>query len=329
MDFIGLYWSEGHILSVHRDLMEWQHNSHQNPNQCNWVIAKGNEGIEGILGFIPSSRYDEKIGDENFTWLALWKVRNLPKNNLLGLRLLYFLLKMPGVKNVGVSGINPYHTSLYKALDFKVGELNQHYLCNPHKTSALISNPNNLNLPIPSPGVAIFKELNAKKVRCMKLKDNSSNVEPLKTTKYFSSRYFNHPVYQYGVFDIRMNGISHGLLALRIAVAGSSKVLRVVDFIGDEEILSECGTAFSNLLKQYDCEYVDFWEFGLSPQVLCKCGFQKVSQEGSVIVPNYFEPFSQKTSPIQIAVKLVRPESNIRIFRADGDQDRPNSMIIQ
>ena len=42
--------------------------------------------ISGILGFIPSSRYDESLIQDNIIWLALWKISEKIKIQGIGLK---------------------------------------------------------------------------------------------------------------------------------------------------------------------------------------------------------------------------------------------------
>ena len=45
--------------------------------------------------------------------------------------------------------------------------------------------------------------------------------------------------------------------------------------------------------------------------------------EGDIVIPNYFEPFVQKNIAINYFTDSQALE-NLRIYKADGDQDRPN-----
>ena len=56
-----------------------------------FIISKRNNDIIGVLGFINTSNYDNKLSKENIIWLALLQI----KDNLgipgLGLKMLRFL----------------------------------------------------------------------------------------------------------------------------------------------------------------------------------------------------------------------------------------------
>ena len=43
----------------------------------------------------------------------------------------------------------------------------------------------------------------------------------------------------------------------------TSKVMRLVDYIGEPEILSFAGKGLNDLMKKNNVEYADFWSFGI------------------------------------------------------------------
>lgn len=319
MDFIGKEWAEGHILSKDLDLMNWQYGT--NAGLYNWILGFSGSSISGVLGFIPISKFDSSIVNHDFIWLALWKVREDKHTGGLGLRLLRELFSKMPASGFGVLGINPDHLSLYKSLGFEVGQLKQNFIVNSNSKQLLILNPMNELLPRAKHGNAILKLLEKKDLRNISLKSN--NVVPCKSLKYFENRFFSHPIYKYQVYIAQKDFRDEALIATRIAEHEGSKVFRIVDLFGNDSILADCGSALQNLMEIYDCEYCDFWQHGVSEDALTRCGFIDASNS-SVVVPNFFEPFIRKATPVSFAIKSSL-EAPFKIFRADGDQDRPNS----
>ena len=45
-----------------------------------------------------------------------------------------------------------------------------------------------------------------------------------------------------------------------------------------------------------------------------------------LVIPNYFEPFEQKNIDIKFAYKTAQSLPPVRLFKADGDQDRPSEL---
>jgi hypothetical protein len=322
MTFIDEHWAKAHVLATSRALMSWQHADTERPGAYNWLLASNEQGVQGVLGFIPTHRYDTALVAEPFTWLALWKIRaDAPRG--IGLQLLSQLTaraKGP----MGVLGINPQHPPMYKALGWQVGELSHHFVCNPDLRQNIVSAPPGRALPLPKAGRAVFTRVDAAALASLQL-PQSQGSWPRKTPRYFAGRYLDHPVYDYQIHVISLEGHPRALLATRIAVSGDSKVLRLIDFLGEESAWAESGSGLATLLRETGCEYADLWQYGLQAETLAACGLVQVQFDGAVVVPNYFEPFLQRNGRIEFAVKGV-PLQDLRLFRGDGDQDRPNRL---
>ena len=55
MNFICENYSNGHVLSVSRELMDWQY---KDGDYYNFLLAWDDDQLMGILGYIPTERYD-------------------------------------------------------------------------------------------------------------------------------------------------------------------------------------------------------------------------------------------------------------------------------
>ena len=321
MDFISSHWQSEHVLAKNRSLMEWQHCSEDG---CNYILASEEGILVGVLGYIPTRRYDDELSAKNnIVWLALWKVRDDYHSSMVGLKLLKTLETLEPSSIMAVIGINSNHPPMYKALGFQVHELGQYYLANPYTSQNLIQNPENLSL-----ATAIFGRANLKRVDYSDLENirfSALKTSAFKTIEYFKKRFILHPFYHYELYGIFLDSSLRAAIATRIAEHNGSRVLRIVDFIGEISILSDCGSAFQKLMAEQHLEYMDFWQCGISPEVLARAGFHKVDPTGELICPNYFEPFVAENSRITCCVKGSLDESFI-VCRADGDQDRPNDV---
>jgi len=321
MDFISTHWRSDHILAKNRSLIEWQHGSEDG---YNYILASDKGILVGVLGYIPTQRYDDElIAENNIVWLALWKVREDYQSSMLGLKLLKTLESLEPNSVMAVNGINLNHPPMYEALGFQVYELGQYYLSNRNLPQNLIRKPENLSLATAITGRALLEKIdhyNMKNIHCSALKTSA-----LKTVEYFRKRFALHPFYDYKLHWIFLDDSLCGAIANRIAVHNSSRVLRIVDFIGDPSVLGHCGSAFQKLMDEESIEYIDFWQYGISSEVLNRAGFHKVDPSGELICPNYFEPFVAKNGRILCCVKGILQKSFI-VCRADGDQDRPNQL---
>ena len=78
------------------------------------------------------------------------------------------------------------------------------------------------------------------------------------------------------------------------------------------------------LLKKYKSEYIDFYSYGISEKSFNKSLFVECDQYEGLIAPNHFEPIEKKNIDIYCAYKKNKNFKNIKLFRADGDGDRPS-----
>ena len=186
--------------------------------------------------------------------------------------------------------------------------------------------PAGYELPLPRAGDGVLRRLDGDRIldACTGLSVGfRAEALPRKTPQYFRERYIKHPIYSYRVHLVELAGKAVALLVSRLAERDGARALRIVDFYGESSTISSCGGAIAKLLDGADAEYADIWEHGLNSADLRGAGFGPVSKDGDLIVPNLFEPFVADTSRITFAVK--NPDNvPIMIFRADGDQDRPN-----
>lgn len=322
MRFIDDHWRKDHVLARVRSLLDWQHACED--GTYNFLLARDDTGrLLAILGYIPASRYDPAIvGTEDTAWLALWKARADAGRAGLGLALLRELGRIHPAAQLGVNGINVTHPPMYRSLGFQSDELRQYYIGNPGGRGSLIIMADGEVLPAPNPGAATFREMDAATLAVLTLPNCGEPVTPLKSPAYFIRRFLEHPYYDYRVLSIELEGETRAILAMRLDWHGQSRALRIVDFLGDERVLAECGTALHEAMIAVDAEYVDLWQFGLPEQYLHAAGFAATTESGPV-VPTYFEPFVPARARIFFAVKAGAGRM-LRVFKADGDQDRPN-----
>ncbi|CAM8623289.1 hypothetical protein MCEMIE11_00193 [Burkholderiales bacterium] len=320
MQYIDKEWMPGHILSRDSELFRYQH-------QCgpalNFIISENNVGsINGILGFIPSS-----VAADSDVWLAMWKVSRGTGNPVLGIELLQYL-KAQEHRTVLCLGINPQTIGIYRYLGYATGTMNHHFLPNKAISSFQIGK-------IPSEVAYLerpFKHSSRISLRSVFCEDipadfflgTASHVLPRKDIAYFEHRYFKHPIYRYRVYGIYRDSELATLLVARLVCVEVASALRVVDIIGDESLLPWVTHALHDILENEGIEYMDLLSFGLDERLLQQACLSKLDlTSDQIVIPNYFQPFTQKNIPIHFFVdQEISPK--LRIYKADGDQDRPN-----
>ena len=332
MNFIQRHWKADHVLAKNKELMDWQHGSHDGSHD--YIIAiRGRNEIIGVLGYISSKRFDPTLATRNVVWLALWKIVDNVGITGVGIRMLNTLTQLESHVTLAVNGINTMHPPMYKALRFETGELKRFFVTSPRADFKLLKFPQgNMQsfmdkLPTPLIGSSRFKELNAEELYQLDESDFLINDPNPKSPAYFAERFLGHPFYNYHVYFI--DGSSHGaaLLAIRIAEHHGSKALRIVDFLGDPRALASIGEAISTLLLEADAEFADYWQIGLPDKYLRSAGFTLFESDSQMVLPSFFEPFESRNCKILYAVRTSKVGQPI-ICRADGDQDRPNILPL-
>lgn len=323
MTFIDLYWQKGHVLANSRALMDWQHGAADGSHD--YLLALQGGQLLGVLGYIASKRFDPSLAANNVLWLALWKVREDSGITGLGLRMLNALSSTDAHLAIAVNGINLTHPPLYRALKYEVRALKQYFVTNPREKLQLIGAPAGQQLPVPAAGDSTLVELTQERLLSLDPAAFASPCVPQKTPLYFLNRFLRHPFYRYRVFSIQGRQHSPALIATRVAEHENAHALRIVDFAGDPHALAHGGSALAALMIEERAEYADFWQTGFPEETLLAAGFAAVATDGPLIVPNYFEPFLARNGKIFCAIKTAASVP-IMIFRADGDQDRPNRL---
>lgn len=318
--FMYNHWGKDHILTKSKLLFDFQH---KGKDKYYIVVGYNNETneIDGIWSLIPVSLYDSSLQVEGNYWGAILKVRDDVDNKeirRLPFKLFSFILKIPGFRTVGFSGLGTKGQPFVNPLCTNYGVLNQYYIANPDNEYFVGKN-------------LIKKEFSASEFTVKDISLNGlawqpdESYLPKKSVHFFKERFEKHPIYKYNFWGIYKNSSLLAIWAYRIiSVKGLGRVIRIVDTLGSLEKVGNIGYSITKLLKQYDAEYVDCLNYGIDPSVFGNMGFEKLDLDSDkVIVPNYFEPFEQRNVKVHFA---YISKSLYVIFRADADQDRPSTI---
>lgn len=326
-DFLDQYWAPGHVLARSRVLFDWQYR--QPDGSYGMLVARSvtDARILGTLGFIPSTRFDPGTVGRESVWLALWKVRDDAGAAGLGLALLSHLSRLAPWRAIGALGLAEGSQALLAALGYRTGTLSQYYFLNRTKRTFRIARvePHPASFAVGTGGTDLVplapEELDQVAAGLAPRLD----TVPARTAAYFRRRFLNHPAYRYDFYGLCRNGTLSGLLTLREASAEGERALRLVDYLGPNDGLAGAGPALQALLESCDAEYMDVFNHGLPRESFLDAGFARLDSSGPIVVPNHFEPFSRTNSVLRFAVKM-REDAPVVLFKADGDQDRPNRM---
>lgn len=303
--FLEENWNTNHIY-----LKDQKYFDYEFSDNSNFILAKNDDKIVATLGYFD---YDNK-GD---IWTVIWKNSGKMDD---GLKCLQFLLNA-SFKSVSSCGINKKTIPIYEFLGINTGRLKHFYI---------------LNQELEEYNIAKISEKNIKKIETKEVED-SIEVESIdellklinyqelkkynfyKSPEYFNKRYFKHPYYKYHILVKAKS--ANSILVYRIVKANGESCIRIMDFLGDEKEFKELTNYLINKMLKEKHEYIDIYEVGIEDEILENSGFIERVEKDSNIIPNYFEPFIQKNIEIYY---MSNCNSKFRMFKGDGDQDRPS-----
>ena len=316
MSFIDTYWKKGHILARDRKFFEYEMVV---DGQVNFLIAKSkaNGNIEGILGFLPCSKNQEKLD----LWGVVWKT--LPgAMPMLGMELKKRLMIITGARtDLGVGANLGTSIPLLKRIYHYYTAKMKHYYrladCKDYKV-ALISDKTKMGKKT-ADGLEVKLLNNVDELEDFYNFEKEVAIIPYKDSWYYKKRFFEHPIYKYSVWGL-IKQEKKAILITRVQEYNGSSVIRIVDYLGEQYLFSYCGDFLDSLLKEH--EYIDFYFDGFDERYVIDAGMSEVDEHSCNIIPDYFNPYE----PVNVDI-YVDSSNNIDkcvFFKADGDQDRPN-----
>lgn len=321
MNFIRQEWAENHILARNKELFLWQYGrtEYGDNKGINFVLMTDKKGeILGIIGFVS---YDP---DNNSISTAITCVKAEGLLPMSGLELMKRQMQIVGEKVQFSSGTNPNTIlPLFKRVfHMTTGIMQQYYMLNAEVKDYHIAVPDAscIEEKFITTGFTIEEIHDFKEIEdCFDLYKIRENMV-YKSPEFLNKRYFKHPVYNYKKWFVRNeSGERADILFGREIEREGVKILRLVDYRGNLDDLKELGKPLHDLMKEKKYEYIDLMVSDLSDYHLDKAGFHLLDPDGNTIIPHYFEPFVRENKK-----NYFQNETDVVIFKADGDQDRPN-----
>ena len=314
MRFIDEQWKENHILARDRDFFEWQF---VDGNQVNVFLAVDDSGkIYGMLGAIlySHSAHPDISG-------SIWKTIK-SENPMLGIELGDFVYAQLGARYACSPGMNKRACKIYQLQGMDVVSMEHYYRLN-NKNRYVIARITQKTIPAAKDTQFRLELIHS--VEDMKqIIPEQTLLDGImsKDYAYIEKRYFQHPIYRYDIWKIIDSaGESHAVLITREEQVQDSKCCKIVDFYGRETDMGQITAALDSMMKERDYEFIDIYSYGVPAKLYEKAGFVRCEENSENIIPNYFHPFEQKN----ISLNLIDPHAEgLKIFRGDGDQDRPS-----
>lgn len=322
MKFINDEWKKNHILARDKELFLWQYgrSEYGDYDSINIVLMTDkNKNILGMIGYIPYSNDMDNLHIST----AITKVKSGITIPMVGIELMKRQVKLVGERANFGSGAN--HETIVpifeKVFHHKTGIMQQYYMCNPQLSEyhiAKVRRPEFIDYDRSGNQLIEYTEFND--VENVYDFERQFDRMSFKSKQFIKKRYFEHPIYHYKKWKIAdaKNHIT-GLLFGREINIGQSSVLRLIDFRGDLNELGKLGEALHLLMRNGGYEYIEMMVSDLPNELMRQSGFSLLDPDSDTVIPNYFEPFVQENIK-----NYYQTNQDIVIFKADGDQDRPN-----
>ncbi|MCM1235180.1 MAG: hypothetical protein NC489_34200 [Ruminococcus flavefaciens] len=318
MKFLDDHWKKNHLMAKNRPFFEYEF---YNGKDVQFVLAirKETDEIEALYGYVYSSHTDGKKD----IWGSFWKANSKKCEPLIGIEVAKKVKELSKCRYMLGVGANPKTTVPIMKKVFKIPtvKLKHYYFLNTSYKDYLIA-----DIKIKRNHKTAFCKL--KRPICFETFEHLKScfdVEgidaiPYKDNWYLEHRFYTYPWFKYMVYGIPESDANNigALIVLREILVKDRKILRIVDYLGEQRLFENLGNFFADIIKDY--EYIDFYEYGFEDIYIENCGFFERNEEDENVIPNYFEPFGQNN----VDIWGFYDSPNVLITKADGDQDRPN-----
>ena len=346
--FIKLYYKKKHIFSKNKKFFNWLYKHIDGKINC--TLALKNNNIVGIFSYIPLEKFDKKLSKNGHIFGSFWTVKgtkmskvppayeeaekpnviiNTNKESVsIALKIFWNLHHSFKPKLIFAIGVGPRWYRYHKIKKFKLVASNHHFIISPNirKTNIIknfIFSKKNIINRKNKPKIKFKKIYRTNELKKLPINNLFNYQIPTKSKIYLVNRYLKHPIYKYYIYTIAKKKII-SLCIFRIVKIKNTRIIRFVDYIGSNKSFTVLRSFFLEILQKYEAEYLDFYSYGIPLNILKKAGLLNKKKYNKLIIPDYFEPFVNKNIGITIGYKRYNINGKIRIFKADGDQDRPN-----
>jgi hypothetical protein len=265
-------------------------------------------------------------------WVSVWVAAK--GENGVGLELMDALPRLTHARVVACNNIRANTCVFYRFLGWQAERLPHYYRLAPKASAAEYrlarpAVPSGLSAAAYRPEILpVTRDLPLDRVSTVTRLEGlglpPTPHTPHKDLWYLARRYFAFPHLEYDVWSIHEAGRLLAYLVTRTVESGEHgeiPVLRIVDFIGEDAVLPRIGGAIDKLMQDVHAEYAECYCAGIPAAVWAAAGFSERKEGDGTIIPNYLTPPLYENTEYYYFTN--QPDGFV-LFKADGDQDRPN-----
>lgn len=314
MRFMDEHWKPGNILAKDRDFFEWQF---MDEDKLNMFIGLDDENgkIYGMMGAIIYSQ-SEHPDISGCTWQVIKS-----SNPTLGLDLANYMMEQIKPRYNRGNALTKKAVKLNRMLGHAIGTMD-HYYRLADRTEYKIAEIKTKNIPlVKETGYSLELIHSVEEMKQIIPEKELAKQLLSKDYAYIDKRYFKHPIYHYDIWRvIDAEKSSHSVLITREEKMENRKMCKIIDHYGRMEDLGNITAALDCLMKEKDYEFVDVYSYGIPVEIYEQAGFCCCDKKCENIIPNYFHPFVRENITLSLVDNMIE---GLRLFRGDGDQDRP------
>lgn len=302
-DFLDTHWGSRHPLIHCTDFFE---HYYMPRGQLQFALAFSENELCAVAGYILAN--ERKAPD---IWVSIWCAKK--GYNGAGLELMAALPKLTGARVMACNNIRPKTIAFYTFLGYTADRLPHYYRLGDTDTFQVAKIAQAERLPV-SPGKPLEPLPTEEALRAV-LQPNET-LSPHKDLWYLTRRYYHFPRQSYDVWHL-----DGRILVTRTVDVEGRRVLRVVDYIGPAEDFPLLGFGIDLLMKEQNIEYADCYCAGISAEQMAQAGWSERKEDCPNIIPNYLTPPLYENTEYYY---FTSNSEHFMMFKADGDQDRPN-----
>lgn len=310
--FMRAHWGAPHPLIELEDFFAYYYKGEG--DALHFALCERDGKLAAIAGYIPAS-----LGPGADVWVSIWVADKAAQGS--GLELMAELPRLTGCRTLACNNIRPETRPFYHFLGYETGRMGHFYRLADKDTYLLAKVAEKDILPVGGDAALVPLE-DAEALRQSGFVP-PRDANPYKDLWYIARRYFAYPRQSYHVYGVVPpgQGVPAALLCTRTVRAAGTAVLRIADVIGPPEALPRAGAAIDGLMQAVGAEYADLYCAGVDADLLRKAGFAERGEDSPNVIPNYLDPPLRENTDYYYFTS--RP-AGFTLFKADGDQDRPN-----
>lgn len=303
-EFLKNHWRENHIFVEDPDYFAYEVE--------NFTMFRNEQGqIVACLGYMV---YNDKKDASHFIWKAIEKGT--------GAVLLDYLLD--DFRSLSGPGMHPGTLPFYDKRGHITGRMKHYYRLNTRLSEYHIASIKEERIfkKLKNKGKVEIVESMEKLLGNMDYNSMENYPNIFKSKEFFEKRYYKHYYYTYHILATRDNPNADydAICVYRLVEAEGRICVRIIDFLGKEERFEDFISYLDEVIQEKGYEYIDIYEVGLAEETLEEAGLVERTEDDANIIPNYFEPFEKRNVEVYYMTTI---KDTVRMFRGDGDQDRP------